>query len=105
MNFYKASDQRINVTKDGKQGYIDLEGKEIVQCEYSYVGYSHQLQTHTIHATDGKWGLLDAKGQTILPAIYDAVNVQDTYGLNEIAVSKDGCCYFINAKQEEVKLF
>jgi len=105
-NFYKSSDQKISVKDtDGRAGMIDLNGRIIIPCEYSYVGYYQPTQTHTVHVKNGKWGLLDAQGQTILPVIYDAVNVHETYGLNEIAVSKDGRCYFINAQQQEVQVF
>ena len=48
---------------------------------------------------------MDAKGGIIIPAEYDAIDAGSSYGLNEIAVSKDGRCYFINEKQEEVKVF
>jgi YebC/PmpR family DNA-binding regulatory protein len=49
--------------------------------------------------------MFDEKGQIIIPALYDAIDARETHGLDEIAVTKDGRCYFINAKQEEVKVF
>lgn len=89
----------------GLQGYIDLDGKIIIPCQYPFVSKSRTLEIFKFHTVDNKWGYMDATGKVIIPAIYDSVDAGETYGLNEISVSKDGHCYFINAKQEEVKVF
>ena len=89
----------------GLQGYIDLDGKTIIPCQYPYVGWNRQLNIHKFHTDENKWGYMDAKGGIIIPAEYDAIDAGSSYGLNEIAVSKDGRCYFINEKQEEVTIF
>ncbi len=105
-NVFAPTDTIIGVTDaEGNQGYIAVDGKMVIPCEYPYVGYNRQLGTHTFHTKDNKWGIMDAEGKIIIPAIYDQVNVANTYGLSEIAVSKDGRCYFINEKQEEVNVF
>lgn len=89
----------------GLQGYIDLDGKTVIPCQYPFVCKSRTLDIFKFHTTENKWGYMDATGKIIIPAIYDSIDAGSTYGLNEIAVSKDGRCYFINAKQEEVKVF
>lgn len=100
-----AHRNRISVKKDGKNGYIDLEGNVVIPFEHPYVGYQQKLHLHKFHTKDDKWGYMDEKGQVVIPAIYDAIDARETHGLDEIAVAKDGRCYFINAKQEEVKVF
>jgi len=103
---FTPTDNVINV-KDaqGLAGYISKDGQMVIPCQYSYVGYNRQLNTHSFHTSDNKWGIMDAEGKVIIPAIYDSISAFSSYGLNEIAVSKDGRCYFINDKMEEVKVF
>ena len=100
-----AKRDRIRVKKEGKEGYIDLNGKVIIPFEYPYVNYNHVLGVHIFHTDENKWGMMDKNGKIIIPAIYDAMNAREYRGLDEISVKKDGRCYFINAKQEEVKVF
>lgn len=100
-----AHRNRISVKKDGKNGYIDLEGNVVIPFEHPYVGYQQKLHLHKFRTQEKKWGYMDEKGQVVIPAIYDAIDARETHGLDEIAVTKDGRCYFINAKQEEVKVF
>ena len=100
------TDTRIKVTDvQGNQGYVSTDGKMIIPCEYPYVGYNRKLNIYAFHTKDNKWGIIDADGKVIIPAIYDYVNAAKSHGLSEIAVKKDGRCYFINEKQEEVKVF
>jgi hypothetical protein len=91
--------------QNGLNGYLDLDGKVIIPFEHPYVGYQVELGVHIFHTKENKWGYMDAKGNVIIPAIYDHISAHKAYGLDEIAVAKDGRFYFINAKQEEVKVF
>lgn len=100
-----AKKDRLRVKKDGKYGYIDLDGNVVIPFEHPYVGYREKLGIHIFHSKEDKWGIMDKSGKIIIPAIYDHISVGNDYGLDEIAVAKDGRCYFINAKQEEVKVF
>ena len=102
---YGYKNQRISVKKDGLNGYLDFDGNVVIPFEYPYVGHRRMLGIHLFHTKEDKWGILNEKGQIIIPAIYDSIRVDNTQGLDEIAVKKDGRCYFINAKQEEVKVF
>ena len=91
--------------QNGLNGYLDLDGKVIIPFEHPYVGYQVALGLHKFRTAEKKWGYMDKLGKVIIPAIYDAIDARETHGLDEIAVTKDGRCYFINAKQEEVKVF
>ena len=100
-----AKRDRIRVKKDGKESYIDMSGNVILPFEYPYVNYNQTLEVHVFHTNENKWGMMDKNGNVIIPAIYDAMDAREYHGLDEISVKKDGRCYFINAKQEEVKVF
>lgn len=102
---YGYKNTRINVKKDGLQGYLDFDGKVVIPIIYPFVSHTKSLHIHKFHDKENKWGIMDEKGQIIIPAHYDAIDARETHGLDEIAVTKDGRCYFINAKQEEVKVF
>lgn len=102
---YGYKNTRINVKIDGLQGYLDLDGKVVIPIIYPFVSHTKSLGIHKFHDKENKWGYMNEKGEVIIPAIYDAIDARDTYGLDEIAVTKDGRCYFINANQEEVEVF
>ena len=100
-----AKRDRIRVQKDNREAYIGLDGQVIIPFEYPYVNYNHKLGVHVFHTDEDKWGMMDKDGKIIIPAIYDYLDAREYRGLDEISVKKDGRCYFINAKQEEVKVF
>ena len=99
------NDQIAVKDKNGLNGYLDFDGNVIIPFKYTYVGYQRELGLHIFHTKENKWGYMDAKGKIIIPAIYDHISAGKTHGLDEISVAKDGRFYFINAKQEEVKVF
>ena len=102
---YGFKNPRIGAKKDGLDGYLDFDGNVVIPFKYPYVSHTKSLHIHKFHDKENKWGIMDEKGQIIIPAHYDAIDARETHGLDEIAVTKDGRCYFINAKQEEVKVF
>lgn len=62
------------VTKNGKYGlYNPLNGGSLVfPIEYDYFSYPHQAQT-AVCGKNGKFGLLSAKGDLLLPVEYDHI--------------------------------
>ena len=80
----------LKVKKDGKYGLIDLNGKELTQCQYDELTALEGIK-NTIKATkDGKIGLLNEEGQEILPNQY----------LEIIALGKDNKSGFIVKKED-----
>lgn len=63
----------LKVKKDGKYGLINLNGKELTQCQYDELNALEGIK-NTIKATkDGKIGLLNEEGQEILPNQYTEI--------------------------------
>lgn len=90
---------------DGQMGYIDLNGEELIPCQYRYIIWCRRIGVYKFENFDCKWGFMNSVGRVIVPAIYDSIDASETYGLNEIAVSKDNRCYFINENQDEIIIF
>ncbi len=57
------------VKKDGKYGYIDKTGKEVIPCIYEGAGdFSEGLAAVK---QDDKWGFIDKTGKEVIPCNYD----------------------------------
>lgn len=61
------------VKSNGKYGFIDKTGKEIVQCVYDEAGVFNEGVCCVIK--DGKYGFIDKQGNVIIPFIYDKATV------------------------------
>ena len=67
----------IIVVKDGKYGIVDLTGKEMLPCEYDYIGWMigdnkalfRGAYDQTWRTFDGKWGLYQ-DGEVVRPCEY-----------------------------------
>lgn len=99
-----TSKDRISVEKDDKVSYINLDGKLLLPFEYPFVSYNKKYGYYSFRTHENKWGHMDESGKIIIPAVYNYICV-GTRGLDEMSVKKDGRFYFINARQEEVKVF
>ena len=71
---FAQSDSTIDVAavqKDGKWGYIDRFGKEIVPCKYDYIGeFIDGVASVKINS---KSGFVDLFGKEIIPCKYDFI--------------------------------
>ena len=54
---------------DGKWGFIDKFGKEVVKCKYDIVYPFRDIVTFV--QNDGKWGCINESGKEIIPCQYD----------------------------------
>lgn len=63
------------VTKASKMGVLDVNGKQLLPCQYDAVVYD-QFQNKAIFRTvqNGKEGIADASGKVIIPNEYDRIN-------------------------------
>lgn len=59
------------VCKDGKWGYINKKGKEIVPVDFDFV--SSPISLPLAVKKDGKWGFYDKQGQIIWELMFDSV--------------------------------
>lgn len=60
-------DDVATIKRDGKMGYINITGKEIVAPKYDLTADFSDLGKVM---SDGKWGFVDKTGTEIAPLIY-----------------------------------
>ena len=87
------------VSKDGKKGVIDSNGKLIIPVEYDYIEYSHNnnplfvvKKKDEASTEPGFYGLLNNKGQIVAPLKYEDIKLGNGYqfkGLIKIKVLKE----------------
>lgn len=63
-------DNRILVRQNGKRGYIDRLGREVIPIKYDAIDYFSGYNQMIVCEND-KWGLLDYEGDVIIPIVYD----------------------------------
>jgi hypothetical protein len=58
------------VEVDGKRGYIDVNGREVIPPRFDFtVGFGDNGLAPV--KTDEKWGYIDASGREVIPLRYD----------------------------------
>lgn len=89
-------DNALKVKKDNKYGIIDLDGKNIIPCEYKEIS-SFDDTSYIVENEDGKYGVIDSLNKKILEPIYDEIekpHSKDYYVVKkdnkQILVKKDG---------------
>ena len=85
------------VAKDGKYGFVDKTGKEVVPLIYDSVeNFSEGLAQVE---KDSKYGFVDQTGKEVVPLIYDSV---DSFSDGLARVEKDGKRNYIDKTGKEV---
>ncbi len=81
-------DNVLRVSKNGKYGLIDFDGKEILACEYDEITALNGVQSNFLVKKDGKLGLVNEKGQTIINTEYSNIlTLKEGYKNEYIIVS------------------
>lgn len=105
-------DNVLRVSKNGKYGLINFEGKEILECDYDEIVSLSSIKNEFLIKKAGNIGLVNEKGQTIIPCLYKEIrtlkegydseyiiiNENDQYGI----ISTSGTI-IVEPKYEEVK--
>ena len=60
----------VRVRRNGKYGYVDKSGHEVIPCKYDYAGKFREGLA--IFEKDDKWGYIDKTGREIIPFIYES---------------------------------
>lgn len=81
---YSFSNGLASVELNGKYGFIDKLGKEIISCKYDDAS-SFECGYATVQQGD-KHGVIDRYGNIILPIVYDYININSD---TTFSVSKD----------------
>lgn len=64
----------IIAKKDGKFGLLNLDGKEILPCEYESIIALKGIKNSILVKKDGKFGIVNSDGTVIVPAEYISVS-------------------------------
>ena len=60
----------VRVRRNGKYGYVDKSGHEVIPCKYDYAG--NFREGLAIVEKDDKSGFIDKEGREVIPCMYDA---------------------------------
>ena len=63
----------LRVQKDGKFGLIDLDGKEVLACEYDSIETLKGVKNSIIIKKEALVGLVNSKGESIVPTEYKSI--------------------------------
>lgn len=102
----------LKVQKEGKYGLINLDGTEILACEYDSISALKGIKNSLIIKKDGKVGLANSDGSIIVPAEYSEVTAltndyQNGYIVknaeNKYGVIKSDGIIVLEAKYDGIK--
>jgi hypothetical protein len=87
-----VSEDTISVERDGKYGFLDLSGKEIIPLVYDNA-YPFRGGLAAVSVGE-KWGLIDKAGNIVLPVEYDSIN---QYENGTFSAEKEGIAFLLDA--------
>ena len=95
----------INITnKNGKWGYVNLDGKTIIKFNYDYAGkmdkYGYASVAGKNKQGEMKYGLIDRKGNLVIDYQYDKPIYYDPSGV--LQANKNGVGYYVNINNEQI---
>lgn len=93
----------LKVQKDGKYGIIDINGNELLPCEYDDLYSLKNTDNSIIIEKDGKKGLVDSTGKKVIDTTYkDILPLGDDYKLGYIVVDEDNNYGVVDCNNQEV---
>lgn len=102
----------LKVQKDGKYGLINLDGKELAQCEYDAIEVITGTSNVFVTTKDNKKGLVDSLGNKIIENAYQEIKALTTEYENGYIVKAENGKYgvigydkniVLEAKYDEIK--
>ena len=93
VGYFKFKEGLVAVQKDGKWGYINTKGEQIIEYKFDYAwGFNEGFARVQ---KDGKWGYINTKGEQIIECKFDdACDFSEGFA----RVKKDGKWGYINTK-------
>lgn len=91
------SDNRVGVTRDGKMGFLDLQGREVIPCIYDEIGVFRMGRTMV--RVGNHFGIIDTLGNIILPIEYENLSSKGNkymYYDSLALVERDGLLGYID---------
>ena len=98
-----GGDDLFIVERDKQYGVIDLKGNWVIP--FGRFEWLWWRSNYLIARKDGNAGIVDIEGNTLIPFEYEYLHPAYNEGLDLISAKKDGEFFFINSKQERIKLF
>lgn len=93
----------LRVQKNGKYGLIDLNGKEILPCEYEEIKALQGIENSLIIQKDGKVGLTNNKGSIIIEPNYKEIkNLGETYKEGYITINDENKYGIISTTKKQI---
>lgn len=99
--FYSYTNNFHHVRKNGKWGFIDNNGKEVVPIIYDKIDNNYNSNLLKV-SINNKVGLIDKKGEIIIPILYDDVNYFYNLEQKQTWVEKNGKMGMVNRLGKEV---
>ncbi|MCL2132003.1 MAG: WG repeat-containing protein, partial [Lentimicrobiaceae bacterium] len=92
----------LGVELDGKWGFMDINGKEILPVKYDLIAYAWAGLDRFSVQLDGKWGMIDGKtGEEMIPIKYDE-EIRFDFEQNHTVVESDGKFGIIDTAGREI---
>lgn len=83
-------DNVLRVSKNGKYGLIDFDGKEILTCDYDEITALNGVKSNILVKKAGNVGLVNEQGQTIIPVQYKEIKtLKEGYKSEYIIVNEE----------------
>lgn len=93
----------LKVKKDSKYGLINLDGKEILSCEYDNIYALEGITNSIIVVKDGKFGLVDSNGNQVIDTQYKEIkNFGKDYKQGYIIKNQDNKCGVVSYSKIQV---
>lgn len=92
-----TSEGRVSVVRNGKYGFVDRTGREVVPCIYDETGLFQQGRT--LVRLGDRYGIVDTTGRIVLPIEYANTHGRGfkyTYFDGRALVEKDGHLSFVD---------
>jgi hypothetical protein len=94
-SYFRDFSEGLAAVCDGRWGFIDKNGQEIIHSIYESVRNFHE--GFAAFARNGKWGFIDKTGNEVIPPIYDVAR-DFSEGFALVRSSWDGKWFFIDKK-------
>ena len=96
------SDGMAAVQKNGKWGYINTTGKEVIPCQYTYDTVGAFSGEMAAVQKNGKWGYINIKGEEAIPVSIEALRANDCANGLAVIISDENSFYVIDKSGKNV---
>ena len=93
----------LKVSKNGKYGLINFNGKELLTCEYDNIYPLKRVKNSIVTLKDGKYGLVDNSGNIIIDNTYSEITpLTNKYEDGYVVKDENGNYGLINYNKKQV---